>query len=77
MKEFLIEVVKNTNGWVIVVVAAFYFCYESYKKYSSDKALDKTIDVISEVSISQTNRIQNSIDMLADRISSFLDKINR
>ncbi len=77
MKDFLIEVVKNTDGWVLVAIVFLYFLYESYKKHSSDKALDKTIEIIRDTFVKQTDRIERSIGKLADQLSSFLKSLSQ
>jgi hypothetical protein len=74
MKDFLIEVVRYTDGWVIVAVTFIYFLYEAYKKYSSDKALHKTIEILAHTVEAQTDRMVKSIDRLTDRISTLVDK---
>jgi hypothetical protein len=46
MESFLVEVVKYTNGWVVVVVFALYVGLEIYRKYESGIALNKTLNIL-------------------------------
>lgn len=77
MENFLIGIVKSTNGWVIFGVAIVYFGYESFNKYSSDKALDKTIEVIRQTTVIQIDRIEKSINKLTDQLLSLIRVIEK
>lgn len=73
MTDFLVEVVKSTNGWVIVVVFSLYVGLEVYRKYASGTALNKTLNILENSFSSLLENFRSDIRELTTEIK----KINR
>lgn len=78
MKEDLIEIVKCTDGWVIVVVCFLYFGFRVYKIYSSHSGLRKSMELneksmeLNEITISTLlNQIASAINNLTRVVQQF------
>lgn len=74
LENFLIEVVKKTNGWVIVVVFAMYVGFHCYKKHKDGEALSKSLSILDTTITGLLSSIEQSINTLISQIISLVTR---
>ena len=75
MEAFLKDIVKHTNGWVIVVVFALYVGYQIYQKHAEGAALSKTLNILDEAINNHLKNIDDNITRLITTMNNFLSKL--
>jgi hypothetical protein len=76
LNDFLIEVVKYTDGWVIVVVFAMYAAYHVYKKHKEGAALEQTLRIVETTLVRLLENIQRDVGLLTQRLNEFLLRLH-
>ena len=71
LPDFLIEVVKHTNGWVIVLVFGLYVGYHIYRKHSDGIALR----ILESTIKSLLENVDRKVSILTTKVDQFLSKL--
>lgn len=77
LENFLVAVIKNTSGWVLVVIFAIYVAYHIYKKYAEGSALKQSIDILDKSIQSLLGNVDTNVRLLANRIEVFIEHLTK
>jgi len=75
MEKFLIEVVKNTDGWVLIVIFALYVAWQIYKTINSNSGLKKSLAIIETTTNNLLSQLLNSINNLSIKIDNLSSRL--
>ncbi len=77
LEKFLLEVVKRTDGWVIVVIFAIAVGHHCYKIHADGSALRQSLDILRETMANLLSSISQDIGRLIERIDHFMARAPR
>lgn len=66
MKNFLIEAIEKTNGWVLVIIWIAYLSYRAYELYSKSKALNSSLKILDDT-------LKNILDNISARLQQIIN----
>ena len=75
VNELLIAVVKNTDGWVFVVVFGLYVGYHIYRRHSEGVALTRTLNMLDGTLKSLLENIDRNVSILTTKVDQFLTSL--
>lgn len=75
LTDFLIEVVKHTNGWVIVVVFGLFIGYEVYKKHKESETVSKALVIVESSHRQLLENVSKNIAELTVKVQSLLTRL--
>lgn len=76
VERFLVEVVKNTNSWVVVVIFLLYVVYHIYRKHAEGAALKQSLDILEGTIRDLLEHIDANVRTLANRIDVFIGRVS-
>lgn len=68
MDNIVVEIVKVTEGWVLLAIFAMYIGFSVYRIHSNGKALDKTLNMLDITLTTLVSDLKTTINNLGDKI---------
>ena len=73
VERLITDVVKNTNGWVIVVVFVFYFLWRGYETHKEKEASIKTLGILDDTVKETLSSANDGMRLLTQKIEQLMD----